>query len=216
MESHRRSVGLVAFYEEHNEFVRSSRGKDTVKKLFFTFALVFSVAMLTVLSIAYVDSTKLKNEKDFNDVISIGSVQEETKPFRGNWKIRWPCTGEETGVYAQRCSEGIEDYFEIINLTQSSNKLCGFHIATAHKHNRIDEGDLSGSGPSIWGTLTGNYAEVQFRSRTGGIGNAVMRVEGKKLFWEVTKRAEGGEFIPLNAILIHEDTDFQSTACNAE
>lgn len=125
------------------------------------------------------------------------------KPFKGNWVLVYPCKNA-TGLYAERCHQGARDMFSLYDLTQVGAQLCGYHLATAHLGNRVDEGDLSGNGPSIYGVVHGNVARIRFRSgRTGEIGHATLTRKADTLVWHVTKPLQRWEesWIPNDAVL---------------
>ncbi|AOZ06275.1 hypothetical protein [Cupriavidus malaysiensis] len=127
----------------------------------------------------------------------------EKAPFTGDWSMIYSCENA-TGVYAARCQQGIRDGFYLYKLTQEGRALCGYHLATGQMGNRIDDGYLSGEGPSIHGIIQGKTAEVEFRSgRTGEVGRAILTRDGDTLIWHVTRHIKTAEenWIPSDAVL---------------
>ena len=135
-------------------------------------------------------------------------------PFSGNWSHEYSCDGA-TGVYADRCKEGDRDVFQL-NLTQEARQICGFHVATGQLGNKVDEGDLSGNGPSIFGTVDGNVATIHFRSTgTGEVGEATLTLTHDTLIWHVLQPSKNESWIPNDAVLNRADFPggFQKTEC---
>jgi len=123
--------------------------------------------------------------------------------FAGDWSIVYSCENA-TGAYAERCRQGARDGFYLYKLTQEGRTLCGYHLATGQMGNRIDDGSLSGEGPSIHGTIRGKTAEVEFRSgRTGEVGRGTLTRNGDTLVWHVTRPLKTAEqnWIPSDAVL---------------
>ncbi len=118
--------------------------------------------------------------------------------FTGVWKREWSCKGA-TGFYAQRCASGIRDVFEL-TVIASGHSICGLHFATAQLQNRVDEGDLVGTGPSITGTFSGDTAHLQFHSSWGGSGTATLTLHGNSLHWQIV-REQGMAWLPIEAHL---------------
>jgi hypothetical protein len=86
-------------------------------------------------------------------LITVGCSATAASPLDGEWTVVWSCKGA-TEFYAERCAEGRRDYFTL-DLYTDGKSLCGFHIATAHLGNRVDEGDLLDGRPTITGTANG-------------------------------------------------------------
>ncbi|WP_234775616.1 hypothetical protein [Paraburkholderia tropica] len=128
--------------------------------------------------------------------------------FDGNWVFKYSCDGA-TGSYGEQCRQGEGDSFALFNLTQKGNRICGTHVATAYGENKVDEGDLTGDAPSIYGTVVGNVATVQFRARTGALGIATITPVKGSLVWHVVKPAGGETWFPDDASL-NRDTSVQS------
>lgn len=99
--------------------------------------------------------------------------------------------------------------FCIIRSHQKGNRICGTHVATAYGENKVDEGDLTGDAPSIYGTVVRNVATVQFRARTGALGIATITPVKGSLVWHVVKPAGGETWFPDDASL-NRDTSVQS------
>lgn len=101
-------------------------------------------------------------------------------------------------IYAQRCAEGVQDYFEL-DLWSDGDRLCGTHSATAHLGNRVDEDE--DWTPSVAGRINGDSAVVRFHSHWGAWGRAKISVLGGKLIWKVLDQDDGVSWIPKQAQL---------------
>jgi hypothetical protein len=137
--------------------------------------------------------------------------------FEGNWVFKYSCSNA-TGIFAERCLRGEGDYFELFDLTQDGDRICGYHVATAYGQNKVDEGDLDGAGPSIYGTVAGRVATVQFRSAwTGAIGVATMTLDKGSVIWHVVKPAGGQNGFPDDAPLNRDlsQRSYRTTICDA-
>lgn len=131
--------------------------------------------------------------------------------------FKYSCDGT-TGAYAESCLRGDGDYFALVNLTQSRDRICGTHLLTAYGQKKIDEGDLAGGGPSIYGTVVGNVATVRFRSTwTGAIGIATITVDKASIVWHVTKPIKEQNAFPDDAVLSGgiPNLTYRSTRCGA-
>jgi uncharacterized protein YecT (DUF1311 family) len=117
--------------------------------------------------------------------------------FNGLWKLVYSCA-DATGIYADRCKAGQQDYFEI-RLWSDGNKLCGTHVATAQLGGKVDETD--GTPTSITGQIQQNSATVTFHSAWGGNGKASITRVGDTLRWKVISRDDGQSWIPSEATL---------------
>lgn len=135
-------------------------------------------------------------------------------PFEGNWTFKYSCDGA-TGPYAEQCLRGEGDSFSLYELTQDGNRICGYHVATAYGQKKVDEGDLTGSGPSIYGTVADNVATVQFRAWTGAIGVATITLRKDSIVWHVVKRIDEQNWFPDDAALsrVISDLSYPSTTC---
>jgi hypothetical protein len=136
-------------------------------------------------------------------------------PFDGDWTFKYSCDSA-TGPYAERCLRGEGDSFSLYGLTQNGGRICGYHVATAYGQNKVDEGDLDGKGPSIYGTVTGNVATVQFRSAwTGAIGVATITLRNDSIVWHVVKRIDQQNWFPDDAALSRSisDVPYVPTTC---
>jgi uncharacterized protein len=124
----------------------------------------------------------------------------------GDWEIVYSCEGA-TGIYAERCSNGDRDHFELY-LWSTGNHLCGVHAATAQLGNRVDE-DEDTENPSINGNINNNSATIEFHSSEGATGEATIKVIKNKLYWKVTKQDSDPKYhfswiIPKEAILLKQ------------
>jgi hypothetical protein len=136
--------------------------------------------------------------------LGITRPAEASGSFDGNWTFRYSCDGA-TGTFAEQCLRGEGDSFLLVNLTQIGGRICGYHIATGDGRNRIDEGDLDGKGPSIYGTVAGNVATVQFRSAwTGTVGVATITLLKDSIAWHVVRPIEQLNWFPDDAVLTHD------------
>lgn len=120
--------------------------------------------------------------------------------FEGDWTFKYSCDNA-TSPYAEQFLRGEGDFFSLYRLTQDGNRICGYHIATSYGQQKVDEGDLTGRGPSIAGTVTGNVATVRFRAWTGAIGVATITLRNGSLAWHVVKRIDGQNWFPDDALL---------------
>jgi hypothetical protein len=122
-------------------------------------------------------------------------------PFDGNWTFKYSCE-PATDLFADRCLRGEGDSFALFDLTQEGDHICGYHVATGYGQNKVDEGDLDGGGPSIYGTVVGNVATVRFRSaRTKAFGVATITRNKTMIVWRVTKPISGLNLFPDEAVL---------------
>ncbi len=139
----------------------------------------------------------------FNGQHAEAREHDERDPLAGDWSMAYSCENA-TGVYAKRCQQGTRDGFYLYELTQEGRTLCGYHLATGQMGNRIDDGYLSGDGPSVHGTVQGKTAQVAFRSgRTGEVGRATLTRDGDTLVWHVTRPIKTADenWIPSDAVL---------------
>jgi hypothetical protein len=72
-------------------------------------------------------------------------------------------------------------------------------MASAQLGNRVDEDE--DWTPSIFGSVHGSQALVEFHSSWGGAGRARISLQGGRLLWDVTNRDGGQSWIPDHAIL---------------
>jgi len=132
----------------------------------------------------------------------IASFSVAASPLDGEWKIVWSCEGA-TGAYAERCAEGLRDFF-LLDLWTTGNSICGSHIATGHLGNRVDEGDLLDGKPTVTGNVDGDVANVGFRSAWGATGTATIRLEGSTLHWKILTQTDGQSWLPQDAVLLRQ------------
>ena len=94
-----------------------------------------------------------------------------------------------------------------LNLTQTGNRLQGYHGAIALRGKRIDAVLPSEGPPSIIGTISGNVAHVRFRSGYDehGHGEATLTLRDHQLVWEITK-STGTHYLPTSAVLSRQKT----------
>jgi hypothetical protein len=144
-------------------------------------------------------------------------AQSSSVSFDGNWSFLYSCE-RATGVYADRCAQGERDAFALYDLTQEAGQICGYHLATGHLGDRVDEGDLSGAGPSVYGTVRGNVAIVHFRSTlTGEVGKATITRTGDTLVWHVVQSLKGESWFPDGAVLSRDNSmvKYRKIECTA-
>lgn len=147
-------------------------------------------------------------------VLAVTSPAKASGPFDGNWTFRYSCDGI-TGLFAERCLRGDGDSFSLLRLTQNGNRICGDHVATAYGQNKVDEGDLTGDGPSIYGTLAGNVATVHFRAWTGAIGVATITRRKDSIVWHVVKPIKEQNWFPADAVMnrLVSNVEYRPTTC---
>lgn len=135
--------------------------------------------------------------------------------FDGSWLFKYPCDGA-TGLYAESCRRGEGDSFALFDLTQKGDRICGTHVATADGQSKVDEGDLTGDGPSIYGTVVGTVATVQFRARNGALGIATITPVKDALVWHVVKPVDGESWFPDDASLVRypSASSYHATNCD--
>ncbi|MFM0644139.1 hypothetical protein PQR14_07390 [Paraburkholderia bryophila] len=151
--------------------------------------------------------------------IALGTTRpaEASGAFDGNWIFKYSCNGT-TGVFADRCRRGEGDSFTLINLTESGNRVCGYHVATGYVQNKVDEGDLDGGGPSIYGAVSGDTATVRFRSAwNGAVGIATMTRRKGSIVWHVVKPLTEQSVFPDDAVLSKyiSRLPYRPTPCDA-
>lgn len=133
--------------------------------------------------------------------LSVTRPAEASGAFDGNWTIKYSCEGT-TGPYADQCRRGEGDSFTLVNLTENGSRICGYHVATGYGQNKVDEGDLDGGGPSIYGAVSGYSATVHFRSAwTGAIGIAIITRRKDSIIWHVVKPLSEQSVFPDDAVL---------------
>ncbi len=89
-----------------------------------------------------------------------------------------------------------------LDLTQTGNRIRGYHIAVTPHGRRIDAA-LPEDGPtSITGTVTASAAHVRFQSAydESGHGEAILTLRGNKLDWKIT-RSSGAHYLPMSSVL---------------
>lgn len=150
-----------------------------------------------------------------NQAAASPSIANASELFDGNWQMNYSCA-RATGLFAERCLRGEGDYFQLWDLTQHGNLICGFHVATAYGQSKVDEGDLAGDGPSIYGNVNGNVATVHFRSAwTGSIGTATITRMKTMIVWHVIEPIGDPIWFPNEAVLSREASPlhYKPTAC---
>jgi len=72
-----------------------------------------------------------------------------------------------------------------LDLTQTGNRITGYHTAIAHRGKRIDSVLPDAGRPSITGTITGGVAHVRFQSGydESGRGEAALTLRDHEVFW---------------------------------
>jgi hypothetical protein len=153
-------------------------------------------------------------------LIALGITRpaEASGAFDGNWIFKYSCNGT-TGEFADQCRRGEGDSFVLLNLTESGSRVCGYHLATGYGHNKVDEGDLDGGGPSIYGAVSGDTATVRFRSAwTGAIGVATITRRKGSIVWHVVKPPTEQSLFPDDAVLSKYNISrlpYRPTLCGA-
>ncbi len=89
-----------------------------------------------------------------------------------------------------------------LDLTQTGNRITGYHTAIAHRGKRVDSVLPDEGRPSITGTITGGVAHVRFQSGydESGRGEAVLTLRDNKLEWKITK-SSGIHYFPMSCVL---------------
>ncbi|WP_206953769.1 hypothetical protein [Trinickia acidisoli] len=125
-------------------------------------------------------------------------------PFDGNWVHQYSCNDYHmTPDDVKLCKkDGTADSFELDNLTQEGDRICGSHVATGNLTKRIDEWD---AGASINGIVKGGVAKVRFKSSLSDdendFGEATLKRVGDTLVWTKTKGLKGEDWFPDKAVL---------------
>ena len=129
--------------------------------------------------------------------------------LNGAWRFEYSCA-RATGLYAERCASGDRDNFKL-SLAQGDHGVCGSYEVTAQLGNHVDDGDLND-----WTfTPTADQAWNVHFHMSGTTGEAVLRVDGKKLLWKTLSKQDHDEGQPLtwsfsppdSATLIRQATD---------
>jgi hypothetical protein len=89
-----------------------------------------------------------------------------------------------------------------LDLTQTGNRIAGYHSAIALRGHRIDAVLPKEGPPSISGTVIGGVARVRFQSAydESGKGEATLTLRKGKLEWKITK-SSGIHYFPTSCIL---------------
>jgi hypothetical protein len=133
------------------------------------------------------------------------------QPFNGDWTVTFSCEGA-TGVYAERCKDGIRDSFVIAGLTQVEDRICGHHMASIQLGNKVDENG-SVEMPSVEGVIDGGVAHVVFRTAADQEGKALMEIKEGMLYWKIIQGPEMS-ILPKVAILTRvKDSNYKPTKC---
>lgn len=131
------------------------------------------------------------------------SGQTTQSSFDGEWEIIYSCAGA-TEPYIERCQQGVRDMF-MLNLKQQGQFVCGYHLATGHLGNRVDESDQP--RPSVNGKANGAVATLTYRSgRTGEIGQATLTRNRDSVVWHVTRPLQDDNWFPDDAVLNKKNT----------
>jgi hypothetical protein len=129
---------------------------------------------------------------------SAPNVATANESMTGTWRIAWTCD-TATGMYKQRCDEGMRDSFTLKIFVKGS-KLCALHAATAQMGNRVDEAE--GPKPSITGRVGGPNAKATFSSSLGAKGTASLELKGESLEWKLLSQDGGRHWFPSTATLL--------------
>ncbi len=124
---------------------------------------------------------KLVYQKRISQLALIGNSL-ASKAIDGDWKVIWSCKGA-TGQYAERCKQGVRDYFELY-LWSTGERLCGVHTATAQFGNVVDE-DENTENPSLTGIINNSSADVTLGVTESGPIKATIKVVKDKLLWSI-------------------------------
>lgn len=96
-------------------------------------------------------------------------------------------------------------------LKQTGNKLSGHHDSSSSNGARVDT-VAPDAAPSIEGTVSGNIANVHFKSGySDARGNATLTLEDGKLHWKIGKVSGGEYWLPEDAILARAGSGEQGT-----
>jgi hypothetical protein len=120
--------------------------------------------------------------------ISAESLADEIVNFAGSWDA----PSSDVSAFS-------------LDLTQTGNRIRGYHTAIAHRGKRIDAVLPSEGPPSITGIVTGGVAHIKFRSgyNDTGSGEALLTFRGNKLEWKITK-SSGAHYFPESSVLFRQ------------
>jgi hypothetical protein len=122
--------------------------------------------------------------------------------FDGNWIMKYSCESIDNVDQRKSCQNGQADVFMLYDMSTNGGIICGYHLATMGLHAKVDEGDLDGKGPSIFGKLEKYGAVVHFRSAvTGEVGDATLTLQDGQIHWEITKNSPSLNWFPIRAVL---------------
>ena len=83
-----------------------------------------------------------------------------------------------------------------LELTQTGNRVQGYHTAIARHGNRIDAVLPKEGKPSVTGDVVAGVAHIHFRSGySDATGDATLTLKGNKLEWTIT-RSSGAHYLP--------------------
>lgn len=124
--------------------------------------------------------------------LALASPARQSVPLNGTWRFEYSCA-HATGLYAERCASGERDDFTL-SLAASDEKICGWYELTAQLGNHVDDGDLN---DWKFTPTTDRAWQVHFHT-SGTVGEAVVRIKGKKLLWKLLTQEDHDEGQPLN------------------
>ena len=109
-------------------------------------------------------------------------------------------TGKEAFTGSWDFNAGNASSFSL-ELTQTGNRVQGYHTAIAHRGNRIDAVLPKEGKPSITGDVVAGVAHIHFRSGySDATGDATLTLKGNKVEWTIT-RSSGAHYLPASCIL---------------
>ena len=131
-------------------------------------------------------------------LVAVPNIAAARESMTGTWQTTWSCDNA-TGVFEQRCREGMRDSFTLRILVKGST-LCALHAATAQMGNRVDESE--GPEPSITGRVVGTNAKITFSSSWEAKGTASLVLKGEILEWKLLSQEGSRHWLPSEAALM--------------
>ena len=116
--------------------------------------------------------------------ISLSTPAADKSEFAGSWDY------------------SVSDVFAFsLDLTQSGDRIEGYHIAIARSGKRVDAILPNEDKPSITGNVASGVASISFRSGySDATGTAKLTRKGKKLLWKITG-STGAHYLPISCVL---------------
>lgn len=122
--------------------------------------------------------------------LSLVKASAHTDAIEGVWKYIFSCAGA-TGIYHDRCADGERDYFSLA-VSRFGTKFCGSFQETAQLGNHVDDGDLND-----WNIIPMGNDDYRIHFHlTGTVGEALVHVDGDKLYWRKVSERQHDEGQP--------------------